>query len=507
VTTRGDIDVALVTEGTYPFHHGGVTVWCDQLVQGLPDRRFAVVAITGTGDEQPVMSLPGNLVDVVRIPLWGPERRRRRCRPEHAEEIGVAHEALLRSLGHDTADPEGDFLRALRRLHELSRVADVAAELRGDRAIERVHAGLRGSGTPTRAIGEAPSPTVGDALAVADLIEHFLRPLWIDPPRAGLTHCVSNGLPALIGFAAKWTYGTPLVVTEHGMYLRERYLAADTAGHSFPVRALVLRFFRVLTGAAYRVADLITPGSEYNRRWEVRAGADDAQIRLVHNGVNPDHFPHAGPEPDAPTLTWVGRIDPLKDLETLVRAFALVRDRIPGARLRMFGPTPAGNEAYKARCAALVRELGLDDAATFEGRVPEITDAYRSGHVVVLTSVSEGFPYTVIEAMASGRATVSTDVGGVAEAVGEAGLVVPPRDPEAIAAACARLLADDRLRGRLAAEGRSRVHERFTLARFLDIYGDIYDGVARQDAMRTPVRRTSHAAACDLRVGIVGTAA
>ena len=88
-------------------------------------------------------------------------------------------------------------------------------------------------------------------------------------------------------------------------------------------------------------------------------------------------------------------------LETLLRAFSLVRREIPNARLRMFGGTPKGGEAYLERCRKLAGELGISDVATFEGRVPEIRDAYAAGHVVVLSSISEGFPYTVIEAMTS----------------------------------------------------------------------------------------------------------
>jgi glycosyltransferase involved in cell wall biosynthesis len=168
----------------------------------------------------------------------------------------------------------------------------------------------------------------------------------------------------------------------------------------------------------------------------------------------------------------------VKDLHTLIRAFALVRDRIPGARLRMFGPIPSGIEVYHASCLRLVEELGLSASATFEGRIPNQADAYRAGHVVALTSVSEGFPYTVVEAMSTGRPTVCTDVGGVAEAVGDAGLVVPPRDHEAVADACLRLLVDQPLRRSFGLRARERVLEMFTLNQWNDAYRSIYAELA-----------------------------
>ena len=93
---------------------------------------------------------------------------------------------------------------------------------------------------------------------------------------------------------------------------------------------------------------------------------------------------------------------------------------------------------------------------TFAGPVASSRDAFAAGHVVALSSISEGMPYTVIEAMMCGRATVSTDVGGVAETVGDAGLVVPPRDPRAFATACLELLTDPARRADLARAGPRR---------------------------------------------------
>src|SRR5205823_110234 len=83
---------------------------------------------------------------------------------------------------------------------------------------------------------------------------------------------------------------------------------------------------------------------------------------------------------------------------------------------------PAGNEIYADSCTALIAELGLTGAATLEGRVDTPVRAYHAGHVIALTSISEGFPYTVVESMACGRAVVCTNVGGVAGAVAEAGV-------------------------------------------------------------------------------------
>jgi polysaccharide biosynthesis protein PelF len=264
------------------------------------------------------------------------------------------------------------------------------------------------------------------------------------------------------------------------VYLREQYLQNTNGPYRWPVKALHLGFMRRLCALGYNEATMITPGNVYNRRWEERLGADPARIRTVYNGVDPANFPALDGEPKAPTISWVGRIDPIKDLETLLRAFALVHKKMPAARLRMFGSPPKGRDSYLQRCQALAAQLGIDKAATFEGRVENIRDAYDAGSIVALSSVSEGFPYSLIEAMTCGRPCVATDVGGVTEAIGDTGLVVPPRSPGPMAEACLSLLEDDEMRHRLGAAARLRALENFTLDAAINTFDEIYSFLSRR---------------------------
>jgi glycosyltransferase involved in cell wall biosynthesis len=140
----------------------------------------------------------------------------------------------------------------------------------------------------------------------------------------------------------------------------------------------------------------------------------------------------------------------------------------------MFGSAPQGQEGYLERCKALAEELGIADAATFEGRVDRIRDAYDAGQIVVLCSISEGFPYTLIEAMTCGRPCVATDVGGVTEAIADTGVVVQARNPEALAQSCLALLNDPALRRKLGAAARMRALEYFTVDRAISAFDEIY---------------------------------
>ncbi|MEV0939968.1 GT4 family glycosyltransferase PelF [Micromonospora wenchangensis] len=482
--------IALVSEGTYPYAMGGVSIWCEQLIRGMPDYRWEVVALTVDGTEEPVFDRPANLDRVHSIPLWGggptglrPRRGVLVPSGRPGTEFMQSYEVFLRALvtplestrSQAGAVNRSTFLLALRGMFEYASAGgDLGAALLSNEALRMM---LEAWHT-LRVEETGPAPTVADALEAAWLISHMLRPLSAPPVRADIVHSSMNGLATLVGMAATWTYGTPLVLSEHGIYLRERYISYlhDDAPH--PVRVLVLSFFRSLAGAAYLITGALAPHSQYNRRWQLHNGADPERMWTMYNGVDPDEFPPAAGEPDVPTISFMGRIDPLKDLHTLIRAFALVRAEIPEARLRIFGGTPAANKVYHESCEALIDELGLTGHAVLEGRVGSAVEAYHAGSLVALTSISEGFPYTVVEAMACGRPTVCTNVGGVAEAVGDTGFVVAPRDVAAIAAACVRMLNDRELRLRLGATARERVLERFTLQRSLQAYRDIYERLA-----------------------------
>ncbi|WP_370941741.1 GT4 family glycosyltransferase PelF [Amycolatopsis sp. cg5] len=462
-TVTRPLRIALVSEGAYPFQPGGVSLWCDQLVRGMPEHAFTAVALTVDGSEKPTWESPGNLGEIVNVPLWGRRRRPFRRRPAGFAEV---HEALLRSFVPYAASSPDQLLFALRKLFELAQTSNVAAALLSNESVERLSEIYRetfGERLPLR-----------EATTATRLFEHMLRPLGSPPIVADVVHLAMNGLSALIGMTAKWAYGTPMLMSEHGVYLRERYLGMAKDDTPPRIKTMLLAFHRALAEAAYLSCDALAPHSSYNRRWQLRGGAEESRIHTMYNGIDPADFPEAETEPDEPTIVFVGRIDPLKDLHTLIRAFAIVRDELPGARLRMFGPVTEINREYHAGCQRLVDELGLTGAAVFEGRVPDQSDAYQAGHIVALTSISEGFPFTVVESMSTGRAQVCTNVGGVSEAVGDAGFVVAPRDHEAVARACLKLLTDDDLRRGLGRVARQRVLENFTLQRWNDRYRAMY---------------------------------
>ena len=495
--------VALAAEGTYPHQFGGVSVWCDQLIRGLPQHEFTVIPLVASGNEAIRWPLPANVTSMATIPLWGrpPSVPLRARLPGGRDDSPLAE--LIDVLLSPADQAQDRFTGVMHQVFDYAQTRNLRAALSAESAVRLLAEAWRQRwpeilpkattaptnwpGAPGETGHERIVPTLGDTVVALQLLEHALRPFSHPPVRADVMHAVTNGLGALPAVAAKWRYGMPMIVTEHGVYMREHYLHLRHPQFGWPVKDLYLRFLRRLCTLGYQEADVITPGNVYNKRWETELGADAARIRTIYNGVDPATFPVLTEEPEVPTITWVGRIDPIKDLITLLRAFSLVVNAMPGARLRIFGSPPEGGQAYLEHCRAEAADLGLTGQATFEGRVSAITDAYAAGHLFVLSSISEGFPYTLIEAMACGRASVATDVGGVSEAVGDvAGLVVPPRDPAALAEACLRLLRDDTLRQAMGAAARARAMEHFTVDRAIGAFDEMYTALGSGRGLGSP---------------------
>ncbi|MEV0737334.1 DUF3492 domain-containing protein [Streptomyces sp. NPDC050549] len=533
--------IGLVTEGGYPYVSGDARLWCDRLVRGLGQHEFDVYALSRSErqEDEGWLELPPQVRRVRTAPLWSTEddgpalgRRARRRFREYYEELAAvlcAGDAPVQGPGLPGApmpgpvgsEPAGSvrlaecseavaegpsalsgeasavvadrFANALYGLAELARdEGGLVSALRSESAVRALERACRAPG----ALRTAREARVPDLLSVAAHVERALRPLsldWYEDDALGsvdLCHATAGGTAALPGLLARHFAGVPLLVTEYGVQLRTHYLASADAPPA--VRALLAAFHGRLAAEVYRRAALITPGNTHTRRWQERCGADRAKLRMVHPGMEASRFAEVGEAPDRAdpdTLVWVGRIEPAKDLISLLHAFAEIRKEEPKARLRMVG-APAGAEgaAYLGHCRALAAQLFPDEAegvhavgdnpVSFEEiggpEAPTLAEAYAAGTVIVLSSVVEGFPIGLVEAMFCGRATVSTDVGAVVEVIGGTGLVVPPRNPRALAEACVSLLRDPERRERLGAAARARALELFTVEQNIAAFHGIY---------------------------------
>ena len=329
------------------------------------------------------------------------------------------------------------------------------------------------------AVAAAPpgeEPTVADINTALHWLYAFLVPLTAPVPESDLVHATIAGFAALPGVIAKHRDGTPLLVTEHGVFVRERYIAVSAADFSPFAKRFLMELSSFVARLVYAHADVVAPVVRYNRRWELPYGADPESIRVIYNGVDPGLFvPKPKPPETAggPVAVAAARIFPLKDIETMIRSAAVARELVPEIRYLVYGSLDA-DVPYVERCRALVAELGLERTFELRGFHSKPAELYTEGDICVLSSISEAFPYTVLESMSCARPVVGTDVGGVGEALSGFGLVVPPRDPEALGRAVCSLLGDDEFRRELGRRCREQVLARYRTSDSVNAYWDVY---------------------------------
>jgi glycosyltransferase involved in cell wall biosynthesis len=199
----------------------------------------------------------------------------------------------------------------------------------------------------------------------------------------------------------------------------------------------------------------------------------DDRITVIHNGVNLDYFrPATVPLPlDKRVVLCIARLVPEKDHDTLIAAFALVAAHHPDAELWLVGDGPR-QKAIRRLAHSLLPPQRL---RLFPGHL-DLAPILGQSSLLALSSVAEGLPNVVLEAMAAGLPVVATDVGGLSEVVqqGETGWLVVPKDVPALADAICHLLAHDEVRTAFGQAGRERVEERFSLAVMVEQHEDMF---------------------------------
>jgi tetratricopeptide (TPR) repeat protein len=235
-------------------------------------------------------------------------------------------------------------------------------------------------------------------------------------------------------------------------------------------------------------ADQVSPVCHYNTRWETKFGVPQKSIEIIYNGVDSNVFQEADKvERLNPTVVSVARIDPIKDIISLMKTALIVKKQIPNVKFIVYGSVSV--QDYYEECLELQKKLELEDTFIFAGHSTNTVAAYHSGDVIALSSISEAFPYSVVEAMMTGKPVVATDVGGIREALGDTGYLVTPREPEEFAAALTKLLKDSNLRESLGRDARERALNYFTLDKVLDHYLKTYIKLATYANEQAPIIR------------------
>lgn len=487
--------VLFETEGSYPYSGGGVSTWAHILCSGLEDKiDFHILAITGNPFVETRYKLPKNIKKIIHVPLWGVEEPVEYYDSERPFSFQIHKKArTTKTIVLKQFMPIFmDFVDILfNPFQDVKKISDVIYGMWKYFDVYDYKKTMREPGLWTEfknaLINEYKdsenNPEIGEAPKVFDItfgmrwLYHFMMPLAVPiSSKVDITHSTLAGFPALASIAAKYEYGIPSMVTDHGVYIRERLINIGRADMPFFSKRLLVNLSTLVTRAVYYTSDQISPVTTANKKWEQKFEANEENILPIYNGVDTDVFkptPKPGHTADRPTVIAVAQVFPLKDIETMIRTADLVRKEIPEVQFIVYGSLDVDPE-YVATCRALIKELDLEKTFTFGGFHNQPSMIFNEGDLSILTSISEGFPYTVIESMSCGRPVVATDVGGIKDALEGCGILCKPRYPKGIADGVIKLLKDNSLRLELGQKSRDKVLLNFTTEKSVDAYYDCY---------------------------------
>ena len=467
--------ICMIVEGCYPYVVGGVSSWVHSLISSFPKQEFVVVAIVADRSLRGkfVYTLPDNVTEVHELYLndvdWGSRRRKRMSRVEYN---------ALRSL---LLDQQVDWETLFNYFQEGS--CSLNGLLMGEDFYHAVAECYR--------LNYSQMVFSDFLWMMRSIYLPLFHTLKMRLPKADLYHCLCTGYAGVLGSMAKHLYGTRLMISEHGIYTREREEELVKAKWVQGIyKNIWINQFRKMSRLAYNRADLVTSLYEHARELQLELDCPERKTMVTPNGIHVEDFqdlPGKSQEyQNFINLAAVLRITPIKDVKTLIQAFAFAKEREPALKLWVMGPWDA-DEDYARECFEAVEDLGLKDVE-FTGRI-NVKEYLGRMDMTILTSISEGQPLTILESFAAHRPVIATDVGncrglvmGEEDEFGQAGLITHIMNLEEISQAIVYLAHHPEERKRMGENGYQRVMARYRIEQMRDTYQSIYNSFAESGA-------------------------
>lgn len=463
--------ICMILEGCYPYVLGGVSSWTHQYIQAMKDHEFVLWCIGADSKDKNKFKyqLPANVMEIHQVFLNDALSADEIQKKVHLNKEEL--EALQCLIAGDKTN-----WPVLFSLFQEKKVKPLSVMM----SIQFL--------TAVQNVCKEKYPYVAFADFFHTVRSMMLPELYLltqEIPKADLYHATATGYSGILGSLGKWKYQVPYIVTEHGIYTREREEELLRAKWVIPTfRKQWIGLFYNFSDCAYTSADAVTSLFVGASHTQARLGCDEKKLHVIANGVHYERFceiPERKSEDGWIQIGAVVRLAKIKDVKTMIYAFTELKARVENVRLFILGDVD--DEEYKEECVKLIEMLQVKDII-FTGPV-NVVEYMEKFDFTILTSISEGQPLSVLESFAAGRPAITTDVGccreliyGVGEdSLGQAGYVCPPMHREEIANAMERLCLDDGLREYMGRIAKQRVATYYTHEMSMERYKQLYKEV------------------------------
>ncbi|MBF0499008.1 MAG: GT4 family glycosyltransferase PelF [Candidatus Riflebacteria bacterium] len=509
------VDVELIIEGSYPFVAGGVSSWVQRLMARMPDLSFG---ITHIGSQRKSLrklkyKLPENVSFLQNVYLFDPvfvPAGDTGVFPFELWSADIEKPSMKKGIDHilgidDSSNGISGVFSELSQFHEqfhsrsIQGFSGLLKKMTDDRMIpvlRRLYSSREAFSLVIRLYQKlAAKSSFLDFFWTWRLLHvPLLQLLQTRPVKARICHAVSTGFAGFLGTLRKITQGIPLLLTEHGIYTRERAIEITHADWIFKeahpeyrvrraqgtFKRMWMSYFQTIGLWTYQASDRIITLNQGNYDAQIILGAVPEKLEIIPNGISMEAFldlrSSASPSPHAFRVGFIGRVVMIKDVRTFLRAAKIVLMEYPDAMFSVIGPLDEEPE-YAEEMQALTHMLRIENRVEFLGK-QNVREYFPKLDVNVLTSISEAQPLTLLEGMAAGLPCVATDVGSCRELIfgcdqadrelGECGIITSLRSPAQTAQAIIDICTNPPRYQKMVQAGKTRVK---TYYQEKDIYG------------------------------------
>ena len=467
--------ICFIAEGCYPYVVGGVSSWVHSMIKNFPNQEFILLTIVANREASGKFAyeLPENVTEVYEVYLedvdWGSVNKHNKTRLSEKEyhalrSLILNHEVEWNNILNfsikeyflESASYGEDFYHAVLDAYNL----------------------------------QYPEIVFSDFLwTMRSMYLQLFFCLMTEIPKADVYHAVATGYAGVLGSMGKYFHSGQLIISEHGIYTREReeeLIKAEWVQKVY--KKIWIQQFRKMSKVSYERADIVTSLYQHAQELQIELGCPKEKTIVTPNGINYERFkelPQCPPEQkEYIHIGAVLRVTPIKDVKTMIQAFGYAKKRQPQLKLWIMGPFNEDPD-YAAECFRMVETMQIQDVE-FTGRI-QVTDYLGWMDVTILTSISEGQPLTILESYAAHVPVIATDVGncrglieGEEDDFGRAGIITHIMNVGEIAEAMVYMARNPDERKAMGEAGYKRLMKRYKIEDMKQKYEEIYKECAER---------------------------